>query len=231
MDIRRASRETCAQADGTVVVIDVLRAFSTAAYAFAAGVQDITLVGTVEEAFALRAQRPGALIMGEVHGLPVEGFDFGNSPAALAGLDLSRRRFIQRTSAGTQGVVRSVKADHLLTASFCCATATARYVRRLAPAKLTFVITGLHPDEPGQGWGDEDAACADYLEALVRGQNPEVGPFIQRVRRSAEGIMFANPSSADSLRADLECCVAVDRFDFAMVVSRQAGLLVMEKTL
>ena len=45
MMIQRATRETCGEATGTVVVIDVLRAFTTAAYAFAAGAADITLVG------------------------------------------------------------------------------------------------------------------------------------------------------------------------------------------
>jgi 2-phosphosulfolactate phosphatase len=62
---------------GPVVAIDVLRAFSTAAYAFAAGAQTIALVGTVEEAFTLKKQIPDALIMGEVEGLPVKGFDLG----------------------------------------------------------------------------------------------------------------------------------------------------------
>jgi 2-phosphosulfolactate phosphatase len=58
LEIQRATLDTCAQATGTVVVIDVLRAFTTAAYAFAAGAADITLVGATEEAFALRERNP-----------------------------------------------------------------------------------------------------------------------------------------------------------------------------
>ena len=56
MMIQRATLETCGEATGTVVVIDVLRAFTTAAYAFATGAADITLVGEIEEAFTLRDQ-------------------------------------------------------------------------------------------------------------------------------------------------------------------------------
>jgi len=39
-------------ATGVVVVIDVMRAFTTAAYAFEAGIGEIELVSTVEEALA-----------------------------------------------------------------------------------------------------------------------------------------------------------------------------------
>ena len=56
MEFHRASLETCANATGAIVVIDVLRAFSTSAYAYAAGVQDITLVSTIPEAFNLQGK-------------------------------------------------------------------------------------------------------------------------------------------------------------------------------
>jgi 2-phosphosulfolactate phosphatase len=223
MHIERATRETCGDATGTVVVIDVIRAFTTAAFAFAAGARDIVLVGTVEEALALRERFRGALVMGEVDGLPVEGFDFSNSPADLAGRDLGGRRMIQRTSAGTQGVVRSLRAETLFASSFVCAAATARQLMRAAPACLTFVITGIHPDRDG----DEDAACADYLAALLRGETPDVTPFLQRVRDSVPGRIFADPARPEFPAADLDYCTAVDRFDFAMLVERRDGLLIM----
>ena len=44
---------------------------------------------------------------GEVGGLRPEGFDFGNSPTYINDADLSGLTMIHRTSAGTQGVVRS----------------------------------------------------------------------------------------------------------------------------
>ena len=130
MEIKFASLESCGAATDTVVAIDVCRAFTTAAYAFAAGAREIILVGEVEEALALRERMPGALVMGEVGGLPVEGFDFGNSPNELLGVDLADRCMIQRTSAGTQGVVRSKRARTLLASSFVCAGATARCAPR-----------------------------------------------------------------------------------------------------
>ena len=77
MKINRATLVDCEKESDTVVVIDVLRAFTTSAFAFAQGAREIALVSTVDEAFQLRDQYPDALIMGEVRGHPVDGFDFG----------------------------------------------------------------------------------------------------------------------------------------------------------
>lgn len=223
MEIRKISIENCGEATGTVVVIDVLRAFSTAAYALAAGAEDITLVGTVEEALALRASTPGALVMGEVDGLPVPEFDFSNSPAQFDRLDLTGRRLIQRTTAGTQGVIRSTRAETLLVTGFPNAGATIRYIQQQPAATVTFVITGILQDRDG----DEDAACADYMAARLAGQSPDLEPYLQRVLNSTSGRMFADPAQPDFPNTDLAYCTAVDRFDFAMPVTRQNGRLVV----
>jgi 2-phosphosulfolactate phosphatase len=112
--------------DGAVVVIDVIRAFTTAAYAFAAGASRIYFVGTVTEALACKAAHPGALAMGEEHGRRPAGFDFSNSPVEVAHADLDGRTLVQRTSAGTQGVLSARHATRMWCASLVCASATAR---------------------------------------------------------------------------------------------------------
>jgi 2-phosphosulfolactate phosphatase len=223
MRIERATNETCGTATDAVVVIDVLRAFTTAAFALAAGAREIVLASGVDEALALRERFPGALVMGELDGVPVEDFDLTNSPGDFRGHDMAGRRLIQRTSAGTQGVVRSLRADVLLAASFAVAGATARYLQRLAPDCVTFVITGIYH----AGDGDEDAACADYIAALLRGENPDPAPYLRRVRDSSTGRSFADPNRPALPAEDLEACASVDRFDFAMPVERRDGLLVM----
>jgi 2-phosphosulfolactate phosphatase len=223
--IRRVALDACADAGGLVVSIDVLRAFTTAAYLFDAGVRDILLVSGVEDAFTLRDQLPGSLILGEVDGIQVPGFDLGNSPSALAGLDLRGRRIIQRTTAGTQGVVRAVRADILLAAGLTNASATVRCIQRLAPQEVTLVLTGYHPEE---GWGDEDAACADMIEAGLLGKPVELGELAQKVRQSRSGGYYdgKHPSFPP---ADLELALAFDRFDFAMRVERGKNLFILRK--
>jgi 2-phosphosulfolactate phosphatase len=219
----RADLDTCENASGSLVVIDVLRAFSTAAYAFGARAERITLAGSVDEAFALKKRFPEARLMGEAEGLKVDGFDYSNSPFEIAGQNLAGCHLIQRTSAGTQGVVRSRKAGMLLAASFCCAGATARLIRQLPEGDVTFVITGL-----GQGgWGDEDAACADYLESLLKNENTDSGPYLRRVHDSLVGAKFLDENQPDFPRPDIDLCLALDAFHFAMPVEKRHGLYEM----
>ena len=101
MEIRYATLEDCATVTGAMVAIDVLRAFTTAAYAFAAGAERIVLAGGVDEAFRLRAELPDALIMGEEGGLRVEGFDLGNSPVEFTREAVEGKRLVMSTTNGT----------------------------------------------------------------------------------------------------------------------------------
>ncbi len=58
--------EGATRAAGTVAVIDVFRAFTTAAVTLANGASRIIMVGSVEEALALRDGGIGQVCMGEV---------------------------------------------------------------------------------------------------------------------------------------------------------------------
>jgi len=209
--------ENCHTSQGTVVVIDVLRAFSNAAYAFSRGAKRIIPVSTVEEALNLKKDTPGALAIGEVGGLPPKGFDFGNSPTQTKDLDLTDKTIIQRTGAGTQGIVRCTNADTILAASFVVVTATAKQIIKLNIDKVTFVITGQY----APGHGDEDLACGEYLETLLKGKKPDPGPFIERVYKSKDAIQHIDPSEIDFPFSDLQLCTDIDAFDFAMPVLKE----------
>lgn len=220
MKFTRYTLEDCHQATGMVLLIDVLRAFSTAAYAFSRGAKEIRLVSSVEEALALKAQFPNSKAMGEVGGLPPEGFDFGNSPTRILEHDLTGVTLIQRTGAGTQGAVRAVSAELMLATSFVVAQATIEYILKLKPDEVNFVITG------GLG-NDEDAACADYLEKRFTGQATEAQEFIRRVYASRDAFqhMEEHPQFPYS---DLDYCSRINNFDFAMPIERKDGFLIMQ---
>jgi 2-phosphosulfolactate phosphatase len=218
-----ANLETCHEATGVVVVIDVIRAFTNAAFAFSRGVREIYPVSTVEEALHFKATDPGWLICGEVGGVPPAGFDFGNSPTQTNQLDLDGKTLVQRTGAGTQGIVRSVRAETMLAASLVVASATVKAIRRLSPETVTFVITGQY----APGHGDEDVACAEYLEALLQGTQPDPAPFIERVFECRDAIMHLDPNRPEFPRTDLDYCTQIDAFDFVMPVRKENGRHVM----
>ena len=224
MQIDYATLESCGEPGGAVVVIDVLRSFTTAAYAFAAGACEILPVASPDEAPALAARTPGALTVGAIPGgWTIPGFDFGNSPAAIAAADLAGRRLILCTAGGVRGLAACAGADLLLAGSMVCAAATARALLHSRAARVTLVITGIYRDRDG----DEDIACADYIAALLRGERPDPAPFEARVRASDFGRRFVDPLHPATPSADLELCAEADRFDFAMPVERRDDLLVM----
>lgn len=221
VEIRHAALDDCGEVTGLAVIIDVVRAFTTAAYAFGAGAQSITLVSGVDEALQLKAADPDVLVMGEVGGMPPPGFDFGNSPTRLEHAPVAGRRLVQRTGAGTQGAVRCHRAEPMFTASFAVAGATVRAIQALEPRTITLVATG-------HTWGDEDRACADYLEQHLMGTPPDPGPYLERVR-TAVAIRHHDPEAYDTLGDDLDRCTRLDAFDFAMRVRREGDRLVMRK--
>lgn len=222
MKFHYTNLEDCHAAKGVVIVIDVLRAFSTAAYAFSCGAKEIILVSGVEEALSLKSEIPNSKAMGEVGGLPPAGFDFGNSPTHISTEDLSGITLIQRTGAGTQGAVRSQSAEVMLASSFVVADATVRFVNSLNTSEVTFVITGK-----SFSGGDEDLACAEYLEGLLKGDQPDIKPFVQRVFESRDALQHLNPKQTGFPLSDLDYCTQIDKFNFAMPITRENGKLIM----
>jgi 2-phosphosulfolactate phosphatase len=210
--VRRLSQLDGARAAvGTVVIIDVFRAFTTAAFCVAAGAREVVLVADHETALALKANDPDLFLTGEVGGRPIPGFDAGNSPSRIDGLDLRGRRVVQRTSAGTQGVVAAAAAVEIVLGSLVIAGATIRYLRGRDPISLVAMGT------PGGDDHDEDEICAAYLEQLLLGAAPPA-PAISLSPAESWPDWFP--------RRDAELALEVDRFDFALPVVREDGLLV-----
>jgi 2-phosphosulfolactate phosphatase len=202
-------------ATGHAVIVDVFRAFTTAAFCVAAGAREIVLVADHEQALALRRDDPSLFLTGEIDGRPIAGFDVGNSPSAIEHLDLTGRRVVQRTSAGTQGVNAAAKAHAIALGSFVIAEATVRYLRRGAD-DVTVVAMGHGAAEVA----NEDEACARYIEALLLGQRPASPVVFLDGDHSAEGWPDWFP------RRDAELALDIDRFDFALPVTHEGGLLV-----
>lgn len=215
----RFPRAQAARAEGIVVVIDVIRAFTVAGYAFAGGAERLWLVRTVEEALALREYAPGALLAGEIGGRLIPGFDLNNSPHMMSRANVAGRLIIQRTGAGTQGAVGASEAVHLLAASLATARATARRAAHLS-ASTGLPISFLPTEGNHDGLlRNEDTYCADYIEALIT-QPETAGEVLQdRLNRlHAEGRFYhwGEDKDEDFPPEDLDLILGADRLDFAL---------------
>jgi 2-phosphosulfolactate phosphatase len=215
MEIRRLSLlEGAKKAKGTAVVIDVFRAFTTAAYVMANGAEKILPVGRVEEALELRRQNPGWLVMGEVHGHKVPGFDYGNSPDEVNQVDFTGKTVIQRTSSGVQGILAASGAEEVLLGSFVLAEATVDYIRRKNPGVVSIVAMGWE----GEHEAIEDELCAEYLESRLRSARPDFPEMVRRIRADPQGAKFFDPKQKSFREGDFYAAMSLDKFPFALRV-------------
>lgn len=199
------------EATGTVVVIDVLRAFTVSAFALAGGARDCVVVPTVEEARAVAAEIPGAVISAEVDTLPVAGIAISNSPTQIRAADLNDRTLVQRTSAGAP-VINAVDARLTVYAgSLVVAGATAQACLLTSPETVTLIASGDFP---------EDYACAHYIEALMRGDTPDIARLLEPLYGSERFRELSRGDWPGFPKTDLDLALTPDRFDFALRAAR-----------
>ncbi len=227
MEVRLGSLVRDAEeAGGTVIIIDVFRAFTTAAIAFDHGATRITLVAEVEEALELHRKGAGDLVMGEVDGKRPEGFDMGNSPYEITPVELAGKSIVQSTRAGTVGVAAAARADTIYLGSFVVAQATVEAIRREDPALVSIIAMG----DQGRVRSDEDEHCALYLRNLLEGRNPDPAAVRSLIMAGGATQKFFDDSQPQFHPEDVDLALEVNRYPFAMKVSRENGLLVARKT-
>jgi 2-phosphosulfolactate phosphatase len=203
-------------ARGLTVVIDVFRAFSLAAHAFARGVRAIVPVADVEHARELKRLHPDWLLIGERHARPLPGFDSGNSPTDLERFDLRGRTLIHTTHSGTQGLAAARGADEVITGALVNAGAIVRYIQSRAPSVVTLVRMG----KQAQQRCEEDDLCAELLQRRLAGETPPVDDIPQRLRSADSAAMFFDPACDWAPERDFELCTRVDAFDFVLRLER-----------
>jgi 2-phosphosulfolactate phosphatase len=142
------------------VAIDVLRATSTLTTALANGATAIIPAAELDEARAIHAAYPGALLCGERHGLPPEGFDLGNSPREFTQDRVASRTIVHTTTNGTRAVRACAKAAETLLGCFLNISAVADRIRARANAidALVLACAGTFED-----FSMEDALFAGAL--------------------------------------------------------------------
>ena len=211
------------QADGLAVIIDVFRAFSMECWLYALGAEEVRPVGSIEDTFAWREKDPGCILVGERKGKRIDGCELGNSPSSIDPEMIRGKRIIHTTSAGTQGIVNAVHAQEILTGSFVNAKAIAKYIRKIAPDKVSLVCMGKAGLEPAE----EDELCAAYIQSMLEGQEmPEIGRKLKSLAQGG-GRHFFDPAQQEVFpEKDFWMCIDRNRFDFVLKVERDRDGLI-----
>jgi 2-phosphosulfolactate phosphatase len=219
MDSRFLGIAELVEAPSVAVVVDVMRAFTVAAWAFAQGAEKIVLAESLDDALALKARHPDWVALKD--GPPAPGFEMVNSPGLLRSVDLDGRTVVQKTTAGTVGALAVKEASLVLCAGFVVAEATAQLLRMRGSDGVTFVVTGE------DGRADEDLACAQYIARRASGAGTDAAEFLRRAAESRAAAELAEGVRQGVHPDDVALCLEVDRFPFAMVAALEGSLMVL----
>lgn len=219
MDARFLGIAEISEPPSVAVVIDVMRAYTVAAWAFARGAEKIVLAESPADALALKARHPDWVALKD--GPPAPGFDAVNSPGLLRSVDLGGRTVVQKTTAGTVGALAVKDASLVLCAGFVVAEATAGMLRARGCDDVTFVVTGE------DGRADEDLACAQYIARRAAGTPTDAGAFLRRGEVSRAATELTEGVREGAHPDDVALCLELDRFPFAMVATTEDGLMVL----
>jgi 2-phosphosulfolactate phosphatase len=185
LDLLPTPRET-----DVAIVIDVLRMTTTAAAMLAHGYREVSVVAGVADAHA-HAERTGALLFGERHGVALPGFDGGNSPLEHDGRAVGLTAVLCTTNGSL--AVETVRADHLLLGAIVNASAVAWRALALARREVTLVCAGTD-GAPSL----DDVVAAGYVLCALRSAGAEIG--LSDTCTMALDVAAASPDALVGLR-------------------------------
>jgi 2-phosphosulfolactate phosphatase len=145
-----------------IVVIDIIRATTTATTAISLG-RRVFPVLTTDEAFVLASTLQDPLLVGELGGNMPYGFDMNNSPAQMTVRPDVHRPVILVSSSGTQLLLNAVGSEAIYIACFRNVSAIANYI---AGRHERIAILGA--GTRGQFRREDQMGCAWVAERLIQ---------------------------------------------------------------
>lgn len=127
----------------TVLVVDVLRATTTAGVYLENGAQALHFAQTPEEALTLRSN--GDIVLaGERGGRPISDFDLGNSPLEASQLRFDHKTVVMNTTNGTRAAfIASETGKNIFLASLRNAHSATRRAKSVAVEEIAIVCAGV----------------------------------------------------------------------------------------
>lgn len=203
-------------ATGLAVIIDVFRAFTVEPYVINNGSKKLIPVGDSEVARSFKEKDNSCILIGERNGIKLEGFDYGNSPYQISNIDFTGKTVVHTTSCGTQGIVRAVNAEEIITGSFVNSEAIVEYIKNKNVKDVSLVALC----RPGEMPFEEDVLCAEYLKAkLENTSTTEIEKMIHNLKNTRGKIFFDDNKQENFPREDFELCTELNKFDFVLKVN------------
>ena len=192
--------------EGVKVVVDVSRSTTTIPIILKNGAKEVIPTGTVKKARSLSKEHPEYVLAGERYGFKVPGFDLGNSPAEVWGMDFSGKTVIFTSTNGTR-IISRLRDRTILLSSFVNCSATVRFLEN---ADRIVIITSGRPD----GYADEDFIYAEYLKEKLSGGDPDDNLYREKILNSSG----ARRLSMIGFSRDIEYCIKIDSVGFPVKV-------------
>jgi 2-phosphosulfolactate phosphatase len=145
-----------------IVVVDVIRATTTATTALATG-RRVLPVRTSDEAFVVASTLERPLLVGELGGNMPYGFDLTNSPARIAEHNDVSRPMVLVSSSGTTLIMNSAGAPGVYLACFRNFSAVAKHLIDTGCERVAILGAGTR----GQFRREDQMCCAWVAEKLV----------------------------------------------------------------
>lgn len=148
------------QSGWTVVVVDVIRATTTAVTAAATGRRCFP-VPTVESALELAAKLEDPLLAGETSGIQPAGFEMDNSPAQLVSRTDKHRPLVLVSSSGTRVIHQAAGADAVYLGCYRNYSALADHLATHHP-RIAIIGAGSKGE-----FREEDQICCAWIAARL----------------------------------------------------------------
>jgi 2-phosphosulfolactate phosphatase len=200
-----------------VVVIDVIRAFTTACYAYSRQPKVIYPVAEISDAKAWKRKDRSVILVGERFGVSIPGFDYNNSPSQMSIADLRGKTIVMTTTAGTRGLHNAPASARVVTGSFVNSGAITSYIQKEKPAQVTFLCTD------DRYYDSEDFLCASFIKSRLEGKPLSFPAIRAHIRRHPATKMFLEAPLIPTSRKDFALCMETDVFPFVLKRVTQNG--------
>jgi 2-phosphosulfolactate phosphatase len=199
--------------NSATIVIDVFRAFTTAAYILSRNPSLYILSTTSTIITELSELYSNSILVGKPEKGETLQYHIPNSPTRSQELTIQDKIILHRTEAGAKGILQALLSSSgiVLASCFANAKATIDYLKRKNITELNIMAMGHEATTPTL----EDDLCAQYIMALWTNETFDIEAYKPEIKASS-GQYFFQHDQLQYPRDDFNSCLNLNQFNFAI---------------